>query len=192
MATEAQNEANRRNAEKSTGPTTPEGKQRASGNATRHGFCSSRALMSEENRAEFDEFLCDLMNEHQPASPTEKALVYKMAQSAFFTWHIGKFLSERLDQNGGEDDSKQLPLMFRYYNTQDRAFNKNLNDLRKLQKERKIEGFGFVSQNTGPQPVETLPTLVYWPGPNVFDDEPPTLDGIDSPKTADTPPQKAA
>ena len=35
-------------------------------------------------------------------------------------------------------------LMLRYFNTADRAFNRNLHDLRKLQKERQKEEIGFV------------------------------------------------
>src|SRR5215211_4177985 len=40
MATERQIAANRRNAEKSTGPRTTAGKKRSSGNAYRHGMTS--------------------------------------------------------------------------------------------------------------------------------------------------------
>ncbi len=190
MATDAQIEANRKNAEKSTGPITPEGKASSSKNATRHGFCSNGALLSEESRIEFDEFLNALRKEHQPVGSTETVLVYKMAQSAYFTWQTGKFLSERLDQN--DHEHKQLALMLRYYNTSDRAFNRNLTDLRKLQKERKIEGIGFVSQTSRPQPVQTPPTGVDWPAATPFDDETQPLDVPGTPKTPATPPKKAA
>ena len=46
--------------------------------------------------------------------------------------------------------------MLRYYNTADRAFNRNLHDLRKLQKERKKEEIGFVPQITFAPPVKPL------------------------------------
>jgi len=88
MATEAQIEANRRNAAKSTGPRTPEGKARVRRNATRHGLCSGIALMSEEGsvlKNDFKLLLEDLREEHQPNGPTEDILVFKMAESIFFT-----------------------------------------------------------------------------------------------------------
>ena len=48
MATERQIAANRRNAEKSTGPRTTAGKKRSSGNAYRHGMTSrERAIASD-------------------------------------------------------------------------------------------------------------------------------------------------
>jgi hypothetical protein len=87
MATEAQIEANRRNAAKSTGPRTPEGKARVRRNATRHGLCSGIALMAEEGpgmEQEFNLLLEDLREEHQPNGPTEDILVFKMAESVFF------------------------------------------------------------------------------------------------------------
>jgi hypothetical protein len=54
MASERQIAANRRNAQKSTGPRTKSGKARASGNAYRHGL-RSRPLISESRTREIEE-----------------------------------------------------------------------------------------------------------------------------------------
>jgi len=166
MATEAQTEANRRNAAKSTGPRTPEGKARVRRNATRHGLCSSIALMSEEGsvlKNDFKLLLEDLREEHQPNGPSEDILVFKMAESIFFTNRASVLLADNLDSI---DDPVALPcisLMLRYHTTADRAFSRHLNDLRKLQKERRQEEaeaptqaepeeIGFVSQDPEPAP----------------------------------------
>jgi hypothetical protein len=53
MATLKQIEANRRNAELSTGPTSPPGKMVSSRNSTKHGFYSTSALLPNEDREEF-------------------------------------------------------------------------------------------------------------------------------------------
>jgi hypothetical protein len=164
VATQAQIEANRRNSSKSTGPRTPEGKQRVRLNATRHGLCSGVALMDEESElaSEFALLLEDLREEHQPNGPTEDILVFKMAESFFFANRAAVFLAERLTFNKDDNDAKQVALMLRYHSTYDRAFGRHLNDLRKLQKERRNElqseehqneEIGFVSSTLEPEPA---------------------------------------
>jgi hypothetical protein len=150
---EARIEANRRNAAQSTGPRTTEGKAHSSRNATRHGLCSRTALLSTEEQKEFDLLLEDLRAEHQPEGPTEEILVFKMAD-AFFTSQRANILltSQLADQKEGKDNSKQVALMLRYFTSADRAFSRHLNDLRKLQKERRLEDIGFVSQNDSAEP----------------------------------------
>jgi hypothetical protein len=168
MATEAQIEANRRNAAKSTGPRTPEGKARVRRNATRHGLCSGIALMAEEGPdygREFDLLHADLRIEHQPNGPTEDILVFKMAQSVFFTDRASIILADKLNSHDHPDALPHISLMLRYHTTADRAFARHLNDLRKLQKERRqeeekaeaeapTEEIGFVSQEPEPAPPE--------------------------------------
>jgi hypothetical protein len=167
MATEAQIEANRRNAAKSTGPRTPEGKARVRRNATRHGLCSGIARMAEEGpefEADFKLLLEDLRIEHQPNGPTEDILVFKMAQSVFFTDRAAVLLADKLNSNDHPDALPHISLMLRYHTTADRAFARHLNDLRKLQKERRQEEeqaeapaqeIGFVSQSPEPAPQQT-------------------------------------
>jgi hypothetical protein len=195
MATEAQIEANRRNAQKSTGARTDAGKARVSRNATQHGLCSTIAVMSDESRADFELLLNDLNEEHQPQGTTEGLLVYKMAQNFLSSWRANILLTERLDINDTQDDSKQVALMLRYYNTSDRAFNRNLHDLRKLQKERQKEEIGFVPQNTSwksekpacpPEIVDNQPEI------DPLDPKLQPLDGIPPQKSPGEEPKKAA
>jgi len=54
MTTEARTVANRLNAQKSTGPQTPEGKAVVSQNALKHGLSARRDVIITENQAEFD------------------------------------------------------------------------------------------------------------------------------------------
>jgi hypothetical protein len=53
MANEKQIKANRANAAKSTGPTSPVGKTIASRNSTRHGFYATSVLLPDEDREAF-------------------------------------------------------------------------------------------------------------------------------------------
>jgi hypothetical protein len=55
MTTERQVEANRKNAERSTGPRTEEGKARSRGNALKHGLAGSGVVLSEATAAAIEE-----------------------------------------------------------------------------------------------------------------------------------------
>jgi hypothetical protein len=81
MTSERKNEANRRNAQLSTGPRTPEGKARASRNALKHGLTAEDALLPGEDPASFGELLRSFEDEYQPASATDLALVHQLASS---------------------------------------------------------------------------------------------------------------
>ena len=50
MASTKRNEANRRNAQKSTGPKTAEGKAITSQNAIRHGLLATEILLPDEDK----------------------------------------------------------------------------------------------------------------------------------------------
>ena len=54
MSTEKQIEANRRNAQRSTGPKTPERKARSALNALQHGIRSSLAVIPGESPENFE------------------------------------------------------------------------------------------------------------------------------------------
>ncbi|MBV9248045.1 MAG: hypothetical protein JO227_02200, partial [Acetobacteraceae bacterium] len=80
MSTPAQVNANRANAQQSTGPKAAEGKAIASRNNFQWGFCGRFSVLPCESQAEFDELKAALRNEHQPITPTETLLVDNMAE----------------------------------------------------------------------------------------------------------------
>ncbi len=79
MASVRQIAANRRNAQKSTGPKTAAGKARAAKNRRSHGFYSADIVLPGENPEEFEALLAELEAEFQPATPTERHLVHTIA-----------------------------------------------------------------------------------------------------------------
>jgi hypothetical protein len=156
MASPAQIEANRRNAQKSTGPRTPEGKLTVSQNALRHGICSGFARMADESDHDAQELLSALIVDNQPVGANEEILVYKMAEHFFCQQRASTLLAEEFDAaDCGDKNSRELGLLLRYHTAADRGFARALNDLRKLQKERKLQEIGFVSQETEVHPAET-------------------------------------
>ncbi len=83
MATEAQIKANRRNAKKSTGPRTPEGKARVSGNAIKHGLRARRDIIKSESQEEFDHHRRRFFAELGPSSAIEDALAERIISLAW-------------------------------------------------------------------------------------------------------------
>ncbi len=82
MATDKQIEANRRNAQKSTGPNTTEGKNIARANACKHGLAATTLLyspMRHEDRTEFEEMRSDLIHSWNPVGMKELQLVEMIA-----------------------------------------------------------------------------------------------------------------
>jgi len=86
-ATQKQLEANRRNAQNSTGPVTPEGKIRSSLNAIRHGLTGQVALMPEEDRRAFDKFTSEIRNAYRPVGPLEIQIAQTIAEDE---WRLNR------------------------------------------------------------------------------------------------------
>ena len=159
MATILQIAANQANAQKSTGPKTPEGKAASSRNRLSHGFASSATVMPGEDPAEFKALLDDFTAEYQPATTTEVVLVEKMATNQWLSLRAFRlqgfaFLHQSLDkENFGIP--KDLGLLIRYQTTAERAFHRAHNELVKAQNERKESEIGFVlkdaAQSAGSQ-----------------------------------------
>ena len=72
MTTERQTEANRLNAQKSTGPRTPEGKAASSQNAFKSGLDAESQFVYGEDRADFALLQHEYFERFQPASPEER------------------------------------------------------------------------------------------------------------------------
>jgi hypothetical protein len=89
MATEQQTAANRENAQKSTGPKTPEGRAAVRLNSVKHGLCAQTLVLMDEDPADFDALLASLEAEHQPATPTEVILVRQMAMAS---WRLNRLI----------------------------------------------------------------------------------------------------
>jgi hypothetical protein len=79
MATPKQIAANRRNAQKSTGPNTPAGKQIVAKNAVRHGFLCTNPILSPEEQEEFNQFASAFEDDFQPQGLREGLLISRIA-----------------------------------------------------------------------------------------------------------------
>jgi hypothetical protein len=85
MTTWRQIAANRRNAEKSTGPRTEAGKRRSRGNALRHGLCAETVVEMLEDVEDYKAFEVAIASEYDAQSVVERELVLRLAS---LLWRI--------------------------------------------------------------------------------------------------------
>src|SRR5215207_4777699 len=90
MTSEKEAEANRRNALKSTGPRTPEGKAAVRLNALKHGLLSQAVLLPGEDEAALTELGQNLKAELQPVGELESLLVDRIIASYWRLRRLGR------------------------------------------------------------------------------------------------------
>ena len=79
MTSFRQIDANRRNARKSTGPTTEEGKQRSRCNAVRHGLTAETVIGALEDAEDYKAFEAAIIADYDAQSAVERELVLRLA-----------------------------------------------------------------------------------------------------------------
>ena len=116
MSSLKQIEANRRNALKSTGPTTPEGKARSRCNAVRHGLTAETVIAALENVEDYQAFEAAVIADYDAESAVERELVLRLAS---VLWRLRRSsgietaLFEKVTAEPGNDerDHPQLNLV---------------------------------------------------------------------------------
>ena len=155
--------ANRENAAKSTGPRTTEGKKRSSQNARRHGVTAQTTVMTEEDRIQHDAFCQEMIAELAPVGALETFHASSAAEEAWRLNYsraqcnnivaIGHFdgTGDLYDTEHPEihtaissatvvrDHAKTLELLSLYEQRIHRSFQKHLDQLTRLQAERKTQ-----------------------------------------------------
>src|SRR2546421_11524615 len=85
MTTYKQIEANRRNARRSTGPISAEGKQRSRRNAVRHGLTAETVIGALEDAEDYKAFEAAVIADYDAQSAVERELVLRLAS---LLWRI--------------------------------------------------------------------------------------------------------
>jgi len=192
MPSQRQLNANRRNAQLSTGPRTPEGRAAVGLNALRHGLTAQTAVLPNESPEEFQELLDSFLAEYQPAGPTETLLVEQMVMAA---WRLRRMRALETglfdlrmsqlprDENAAALDpssrafaydasgSRAIESLSRYETRIERSFYRALHELERLRAtspENNSESQTH-SHNRTPDPAPQ-------PGPSVSTEPPETVD----------------
>ncbi len=183
MASPAQIAANRANAQKSTGPRTLEGKQRASLSALKHGLTAQTVVLPHEEPFAFGQVKEQLYDQYEPATPQECMLVDQLTASWWRTIRVRQIETDMLDlqirtlngkhpekEKSTQTDRQALAVRFvtesekdfrnfmRYDSNIERAFYRALNTLEKLQAARKAaqaRSLGSESRPPIQQPLDS-------------------------------------
>ncbi|WP_435016219.1 hypothetical protein TA3x_003783 [Tundrisphaera sp. TA3] len=163
-ATPAQIEANRKNALKSTGPASEEGKARSRANSLKHGMTGAGVVLPKEDAAEVERLADAFRAELKPEGEVGEALVRRMAvhvvrmdravvqESAALSTHVREakeaFMasSDRYVDNARTlrneaanralfDASKEAILARKYEAASERGFHRCLKELRRMRAE---------------------------------------------------------
>ena len=96
MATAAQIDANRRNAEKSTGPRTPEGRKKSRFNALDHGCRANILVLPTEEFGEYESKCQAWKLSFKPRNPAEEFLIDRIVTLGCLTKRIDQAQTARL------------------------------------------------------------------------------------------------
>ena len=157
MPSQLQNEANRRNALKSTGPKTPEGKAIASRNAITHGLSARMPVIPGENEAEFAAYTERWLDELEPIGPMEEHLAERIIGIAWRLRRVGQIEAD-LFKPFESQETNQLSRLNRYENALERSYYRAVKELRALQKERKAPKPEFYEPEDEVYPADTYDT----------------------------------
>ena len=120
MASDKQIRANQRNAQRSTGPKTPEDKDAVRLNATKHGLRAQEVLLPGEDGKTLKEVDENLRAELQPLGEMENLLVdgivaahwrlrrLRRVEAGIFAWELYEELAERAQQEARTYESNLL------------------------------------------------------------------------------------
>jgi hypothetical protein len=136
MASAVQVQANRLNAQHSTGPRTPEGKARSAANSLKAGYHSSTLVIPEEMRAEFEQYRAALLKMTAPANVIEEQYYRRLLLHGWNLQRVQDAETQALLEAGA--DTHRLELLARYRRDLERSYDRALKTLRELQTERVV------------------------------------------------------
>jgi hypothetical protein len=191
MISEKQLEANRRNARRSTGPRTEEGKKISALNARRHNLTGQVTAMTDADRIMHDAFSAAMVESLAPEGAMETQLAQRIATDS---WRLNRISAVEdnlfaLGHNAHSDDietenpeihaaltaakvfqveSKQLQLLTLYEQRINRSIQKNLATLQALQTARLAKREAEMKEAKKLLQLSEMKGLPYEPGKDGF------------------------
>jgi hypothetical protein len=185
MSSQAQIDANRLNAQKSTGPqcrfhsstSTPEGRAAVRLNGVTHGLTAETLVLKGESESDFKAVFEALEAEYQPATPTEETLVADLAMATWrrrrlYNMEVGYYnqrlreLADYANQEKCNDscrlgmiadsNNNTMALIGRQEARLERSYYRALHELQRLRKEREAKLALVCKSEVGPS--QALPS----------------------------------
>ena len=177
MATILQIEANRKNAQKCTGPRTPEGKAVSSQNALKTGLDANSELLRFESKADYEALTTEYYARFHPTLPEQRFLVDTLIKSEWLSRRYMTIDAAVFERELNTTQSTSLGLVFirssqtfarvdRRINSAQRNFQQALKQLLQLQ----------AAQQSDVATEELTQQLVSFPTPVPPDPPPPISD----------------
>ena len=153
MPTSQQTDANRHNAQHSTGPRTEDGKARSSMNALKTGLHARSILLPGEDPSELEALISEYHQHHRPPTPERRALCDKLARGEWVGRRLSKIevqlfeyeismisrpQAECLLGQAYARCSSDLSRLQRYITAHDREYLRNLQMLRLLESQDQV------------------------------------------------------
>src|SRR6266478_5476819 len=142
--------ANQANAQKSTGPQTPEGKDASSQNSRTHGLCAKDLLVADEDKQEFESLHLKLQGDVCPKGALEGVLFTEMVIAAWLMRRIGRMETESCagqatytDLMNDDGLQKKLDRLARHHTRFERTFLRCLKEIKALQANRATQEEAF-------------------------------------------------
>ncbi len=158
MSSLSQIEANRANAQLSTGPRTADGKSASSQNARTHGLTSKDLVILPNEQDDFLDFQIDLTAQIKPIGTLELTAFDNLLHAAWNMRRIRR-LEAQLSESGTDPLSDpnlaaQCDRYARYLARAEKSYYRALKELRTLQSDR------YVLENANHLDAENISTLV--------------------------------
>ena len=148
IVSDKQHEANRQNAQHSSGPKTPAGKAAIRFNALTYGLRTRSTILPDENCADYSQLWDEFAADWQPQTRTERCYLETMVTSQWLLRRIAE--SENKVYQFIEFGEKQFIMLASVAKQSaqlERSFRTAIADMQQSQKER---------QASQPQPAETV------------------------------------
>jgi len=157
VTSDKQARANRKNALKSTGPKTPEGKAVVRHNAIKHGLLAREVLLPGEDEEAFNELNEDLIAYFQPVGTLENMLVDRIIATHWRLKRLGRVEAGVFAWQHYEELAERAQLEARTYEADQRrsAFFEELNGFLPTDEQKREEALSKVREMKANQDTET-------------------------------------
>jgi hypothetical protein len=155
IISEKQQEANRKNAQHSTGPATPAGKAAIRFNALTYGLRTCASILPDENAADYSQLWDELEADWQPQTRTERCYLETMVTSQWLLKRVAESEQQIYAYIAfGEERFRMLGYVAKQRAQLERSFRTAIEDMKQSQRER---------QARQPQPAKPAPAPVHEP-----------------------------